>query len=370
GGGYGAGPGLSIGGVSVGGGISSSYGAPAISDSYGAPSGGGGFIGGGGGGGISDGYGAPAEISTGYGAPSGRGIGGSGGGGNPYAAPVVPVVPVSTDYGLPSGGGGGGFGSGGAIGGSYVPPIAPVSQDYGLPSGGGGGGGSIIGVADGGSFSGSSASSYADLTVGYNRRKRRSHHQNAAALRPTLPQTPEGVELNDKYLFSLIKEADSSKCAQRLVCELAGRNGNGLNREERIILQVIKGKPDASATKSEAFAVYQVALQAGYAGRPCATLYSTCPYSSTLMMTVIRTMGQQILATGSTHLDPQQVQELQEDLVRSHQQEEAQQEQEHEDTELTHTPEEDTPTTQESATEVENATQIDLPEQQTLPAAP
>ncbi|XP_042210276.1 keratin, type II cytoskeletal 2 epidermal-like [Homarus americanus] len=208
----------------------------------------------------------------GYGGGIGGGGGGGIGGGGGYGGGGIEI----------GGGGGGVYGDGGGIGGG----IGGLSSYSEVGSVGGGIGGGGFGSGFGGGGGGvSSYSSY--------RRRRRSitNSENVGAS----TETKEAIS-EDTY-FKLVKAADSTRCGQRLVCELAARVGLGLQPDEQIILDLLKEKPEDESKKNEARSLYEAAMAAGYDGESCKKLYSSCPYTSQQMMAVVRTIGQEITGT-------------------------------------------------------------------------
>lgn len=51
--------------------------------------------------------------------------------------------------------------------------------------------------------------------------------------------------------------------------------------------------PDSGAGKTVSQAVYEVAMEAGYAGASCSDTYSSCPYTSQQIMAVARVVFHQ-----------------------------------------------------------------------------
>lgn len=52
--------------------------------------------------------------------------------------------------------------------------------------------------------------------------------------------------------------------------------------------------PNSGTDKTVSQAVYEVAMEAGYAGASCSDTYSSCPYTSQQIMAVVRVVLHQI----------------------------------------------------------------------------
>ncbi|XP_047491179.1 glycine-rich cell wall structural protein 1.8-like [Penaeus chinensis] len=244
-----------------------------------------------------------------------HGGGGGYGGGGYVAVYSVPAGGEGDGYGGGGHGGGGGYGGGGSGGGHggghggggggdvYGGVGFGSGHGGGGGAGGGGGGGGYGGSIEDGGFGGGSSyasldagvggdfggSSYASLGSGgggghHGYRKRSVAQEGFPGSVQEMLERPS----EDAY-FRLVRAADASRCGQRLVCELASRAGLGLDLDEQMILEVLK--------KDEARACYETAMEAGYSGAACSTIYKTCPYSSQQMMAVIRTIGEDVFKT-------------------------------------------------------------------------
>lgn len=77
--------------------------------------------------------------------------------------------------------------------------------------------------------------------------------------------------------------------------------------DDRDFFNHFRQKPNEEHKKSDARALYEVAMQAGYAGVSCKDAYHTCPYTSQQIMAVIRAVGDDL--STSQHLQRENIQE-------------------------------------------------------------